>query len=363
MPGSQRVASDCRHGAGPFSRVDRGRIYFPVTERGCSYLYAVDGEGNLERVISAPGSIDAFDVHDGKTAYIALRETVLQEVYVLEGQEERQLTHLNERALADRVISIPEPFTFETEDGTGINAWLMKPAGFAAGKQVPGILYVHGGPKAASGSLYYHELQILAGKGYAVFFCNPRGSAGCGDAFGDLRGMYGTVDYDDLMAFVDHVLETFPFVDPERLGVMGHSYGGFMTNWIIGHTDRFRAACSHGSISNWHSFFCGTDLGYYFTPDQIGATPWEDDGKKLWWHSPLRYAHRAKTPTLFINSDKDYMCWPAEGIQMFSALRYHGVESRLILFHGENHDLSETGRPLNRLGKLREVMAWFDQHL
>jgi acylaminoacyl-peptidase len=172
------------------------------------------------------------------------------------------------------------------------------------------------------------------------------------------------VDYEDLMSVVDHALGEFPFIDPARLGVTGGSYGGFMTNWIIGHTDRFRAACSQRSISNWISKFCTTDIGYYFNKDQLGKTPWEENGNdRLWWHSPLRYADRAVTPTLFIHSEEDYRCWLAEGLQMFTALRYHGVDSRLVLFHGENHELSRSGKPLHRIRRLQEILNWFEKHL
>jgi dipeptidyl aminopeptidase/acylaminoacyl peptidase len=145
---------------------------------------------------------------------------------------------------------------------------------------------------------------------------------------------------------------------------MGGSYGGFMVNWIIGHTDRFRAACSQRSISNWTSMFCVTDAGGFFTVDQVAGTPWDEDaGEKLWRQSPLRYANTATTPTLFLCCDEDYQCWMDEALQMFTALRYHDVESRLVLFRKESHNLSRTGKPRHRIRRLREILAWFDRHL
>jgi len=207
-------------------------------------------------------------------------------------------------------------------------------------------------------------MQMLAGKGYAILISNPHGSSGRGNAFADIRGEYGKVDYEDLMAAVDAALERFPFLDGDRLGVMGGSYGGYMTNWVIGHTDRFRAAVSQRSIANWIHKFCTTDIGYYFNADQLGADPWAEGGSdKLWWHSPLRYADRAKTPTLFIHSEQDYRCWLPEGIQMFTALKYHGVETRLVMFREENHELSRSGKPKHRVRRLEEIVAWFDRHL
>jgi dipeptidyl aminopeptidase/acylaminoacyl peptidase len=135
-----------------------------------------------------------------------------------------------------------------------------------------------------------------------------------------------------------------------------------MTNWIIGHTSRFKAAASQRSISNWISFAGTSDIGYLFAEDQIAASV-EDAPEKLWWHSPLRCARRAVTPTLFIHSDEDYRCWIAEGYQMFTALRKRGVDTRMCVFHGENHELSRSGKPQHRLRRLSEITAWFDQRL
>ncbi len=358
------VGSDCRYGSGPITQVDRGRLYLTITEGGNSYLDAVDPNGAVERVVDLPGAIDSFAVQGDTILYAGLRGDRLQEIYRYDKNGEHCLTDLNSDACVDRIVSHPEPFIVTSKDETRIEAWVMKPANYEDGKSYPTLLEVHGGPRGAYGSVFFHEMQVLTGAGYAVIYCNPHGSSGRGDEFADVRGKYGTIDYDDLMAVVDHALDAFPFVDRERLGVLGGSYGGFMTNWIIGHTDRFRAACSQRSIANWISKFCTTDIGYVFNKDQMGKTPWEEGGSdKLWWHSPLRYAHQAKTPTLFINSDEDYRCYMAEGLQMFTALRYHGVESRLVLFHGENHNLSRSGKPHHRLRRLREIVSWFDRYL
>lgn len=164
------------------------------------------------------------------------------------------------------------------------------------------------------------------------------------------------------MTFTDRVIEQCPFIDRNRMGVTGGSYGGFMTNWIIGHTQRFRAAVSQRSISNWISKFATTDIGYFFVPDQHLTNPW-DGVDKLWEHSPLKYADKVQTPTLFIHSEEDYRCWIPEGVQMFTALRYFGIESRLCWFRGENHELSRGGRPRSRIRRLEEITRWFKLHL
>lgn len=358
------VGGDVRHGGGPALAVDEGRIYVLVTERSRSFVISLDRSGQEAQATAPHGSVDAFDVHQGSVVAAELHPDRLQEIYLHRGGESRRLTDLNAEGLVGRAVALPEPFTVRTSDGTDLDAWLVRPVGFEPGKRYPAILTIHGGPRTVYGDVFFHEMQTLAGAGYALVYTNPRGSSGRGNGFADLRAKYGTVDYDDLMATVDEALRRYPFLDAERVGVMGGSYGGFMTNWIIGHTDRFRAAVSQRSIANWTSKFCTTDIGYLFNHDQMGADPWKEGGsEKLWWHSPLHYADRVKTPTLFIHSDEDYRCWLAEGLQMFTALRYHGVESRLVLFRGENHELSRSGKPKHRLRRLREIHAWFDRHL
>lgn len=164
------------------------------------------------------------------------------------------------------------------------------------------------------------------------------------------------------MKFTDAVLAAYPDIDQTRLGITGGSYGGFMTNWVIGHTDRFKAAASQRSISNWLSFEHMSDIAPEFCVDQVGASE-DDNPEKVWLHSPLKYVKNVKTPTLFLNSDEDYRCPVEEGMQMFHALMSHGVESRMVVFHGENHELSRSGRPKNRLSRLNEIQKWFDGHL
>ena len=173
---------------------------------------------------------------------------------------------------------------------------------------------------------------------------------------------YGEVDFRDLMEFTDEVLRRYPEIDADRMGVAGGSYGGFMTNWVIGHTDRFRCAVSQRSIANYVGDYLLSDIGYYYVPDQQLGTIWEHP-ERLWKASPLTYADRVKTPTLFIHADKDYRCTLANGLEMFAALKLHGVESKLCMFYGENHGLSREGKPSNRISRLSEILRWMDEHL
>ena len=357
------VGSDCRLGGGREWVAQDGKLYFVATIRNASQVFCLEENGDIRPVYTQEGSVDCIDVAGGTLYFIGMQDMKLQELYAWDeaAQERVQLTAFNEQALAGAYVALPEKLTF-TNDGIDLDGWVLRPKDFDPQKAYPAILDIHGGPKTVYGEVFYHEMQYWASQGWFVFFCNPRGGDGRGNQFADLRGKYGTIDYDDLMRFLDAALAAHPQIDAARLGVTGGSYGGFMTNWIIGHTRRFQAAASQRSIANWVSKFNTTDIGYYFNADQIGATPW-NDAEKLWWHSPIRYADKATTPTLFIHSDEDYRCWLAEGLQMFTALKYHGVEARLCLFHGENHELSRSGKPCHRVRRLEEITRWFDSHL
>lgn len=357
------VNSDCRFGRNRAIKIDGKYLYFVSTQWHDAQLFRIDLSGTIEQLTFETGSVDGFDVVNGQIFFVGLRNMKLQEIYELVGKQERQITQFNEWVQKEKYISKPERFTFTTKDETTtIEGWVMKPFNFEPGKKYPAILEIHGGPKTAYGEVFMHEMQLLASEGYAVIFCNPRGSDGRGNQFADIRGKYGTIDYEDIMQFVDEAIAKYEFIDENRIGVTGGSYGGFMTNWIIGHTDRFKAAVSQRSISNWISKFGTTDIGYFFVEDQQLATPWSDF-EKLWWHSPMKYADKAKTPTLFIHSDEDYRCWLVEAIQMFTSLKYHGVEAKLVIFKGENHELSRSGKPLHRLRRLKEIVGWFDKYL
>lgn len=354
------VGTDMRLTGGKSVLVKEGFMYFINTEVNSSYIYRIDKNGNLERLNEKSGSIDCIDISkDGKIYAVALKDSNLQDIYEISMEEENRISFHNDTT--EYSLSEIEEINF-TNDGIGFIGYVMKPVDYDPNKKYPGVLHVHGGPKTVFGKIFHHEMQFLANNGYFVFFTNPRGSDGRGKEFADIRGKYGEIDFDDLMKFTDSVIKSYPALDEEKLAIMGGSYGGFMTNWAIGHTNRFKAACSQRSISNMTSEFLLTDIGYYFIDDQISATPW-NNYEKLWYHSPLKYANKAQTPTLFIHSDEDYRCWIPEGIQMFSALKYHDVPARLVMFKGENHELSRSGKPMHRIRRLKEILEWFDNYL
>lgn len=356
------VGSDCRYGSSRTKMVDGDYLYFITTEKDSSYINRIDINGKIERVTFKDGSVDGYTIKKGRIVFVGLRDMKLQELYSLDGSKEIQITDFNEWVMKDKNVVKPEKISVETDPGVIIDGWVLKPVDYKEDKKYPAILDIHGGPKTVYGEVFFHEMQYWANEGYFVFFCNPRGSDGGGNSFADIRGKYGTIDYEDIMKFTDAVLEKYKNIDEKRVGVTGGSYGGFMTNWIIGHTDRFKAAASQRSISNWISMFGTSDIGFYFAEDQNGATPWSNQ-EKLWEHSPLKYADRVKTPTLFLHSEEDYRCWLVEGIQMFTALKYNGVEARMCMFRGENHELSRSGKPKHRIRRLTEITEWFNKYL
>jgi dipeptidyl aminopeptidase/acylaminoacyl peptidase len=378
------VNSDCRFAAGSPPRFHKGRLVFVSTEGETSGLRSFDPESGAIRDLYVPqGSIDAFDLRGEQALVVELRPDALQELYQLpietdaEAEAERpaaaaaagpvRLSSFNVANLVSKRFRTPEPLSVSREDGTEITGYVLSPpetasASSASGRR-PGILAIHGGPKTAYGSVFNHEMQVLAAEGYYVFFCNPRGSDGRGNAFADIRGRYGTVDYEDLMAFTDAVLQRYvDRIDDTRLGVMGGSYGGFMTNWIVGNTERFAAGVSQRSISSWLSMWGTSDIGFFFTEDQIAGDPWEGR-EALWRQSPLRLAPQVKTPVLLIHSRQDYRCWEVEAFQFFTAIRYHGGEAAIALFDGENHELSRSGKPKPRIRRLQEILDWFKVYL
>lgn len=354
------VGSDCRYGGGKSFRVKGNKLYFLTTVMHDAFLNTLDINGEERVLTKANGSVDTYAIAGDDIYFIGLRGLRLQELYLLKDEEGIQLTKFNENIIESKKLSIPEKFDI-VNDGIEIEGWVLKPTDYEEGKEYPAILDIHGGPKTVYGDVFYHEMQVWVNMGYFVFFCNPRGGDGRGNEFADIRGKYGTIDYDDLMKFTDEVLKAYP-IDRSRVGVTGGSYGGFMTNWIIGHTDRFACAASQRSIANWFSKFGTTDIGYYFNVDQNASSPWENP-EKLWWHSPMKYADKVKTPTLFIHSEEDYRCWLTEGIQMFTSLKYHGVPARLCMFRGENHELSRSGKPRHRVKRLEEMTNWFELYL
>lgn len=357
------VGSDCRYGSGEVIRQYGEMLYFITTLCNRSVIYAINAKGTIQAVYEAEGSVDDFDIMQGKIYFIGMQDMRLQELYTydLKTEQRKQVSMYNENVFKNKDIRPCVPCNFEN-DQTDLFGWVLEPRQYDPSKSYPAILDIHGGPKTVYGEVFYHEMQVWANAGYFVFFMNPRGGDGRGNTFADIRGKYGTIDYDDIMRFTDEVLAKYPAIDANRIGVTGGSYGGFMTNWIITHTNRFKAAAAQRSIANWISFVHTSDIGEIFGNDQQNGNTWRNV-EKLWWHSPLKYADKCVTPTLFIHSDEDYRCPYSEGLQMYAALCTHGVKTRLCMFKGENHELSRSGKPKHRVKRLEEITNWMDENL
>lgn len=341
-------------------------IYFTSTYEGDSPLYRVHKDGGeVEKGLGGKDhSVEAFSISDdGKIAYTVLETMRPIELWVWDGEEAKRLTHLNDEYVKETAIQGHEHFTFKSKAGHQVEGWIMTPPGFEKDAKIPLILHIHGGPRGAYGNSFLHEFQVLAAQGWAVLFINPYGSGGYWEDFqAGLPGHYFEQDYDDLMKAVEVVAERNEWVDGERLGVTGGSYGGVMTNWIITHTDIFASAVTLRSISNWYSFFGCSDIGWTFGKREIGGNPWNSE-EEFMSKSPIRYAENVKTPTMIIHSEQDYRCPMEQGEQLFVALKYLGVETEFIRFPEENHDLSRAGKPKHRRERLEHIIRWFKKYL
>lgn len=358
------VGCDLRYGGGnhnSFLELD-GSIIYVTTHGYQSNLFALQNDG-LIRQLTDFNAVDDFDISNGALIFTAHQKNDLANLYLLKGSNVEKLTNLNGELLNELDLAQPERVSVDNGEGLMLDGWILRPTDFDPNKKYPSILHIHGGPKTVFGETLFHEMQCWAAQGFIVYYCNPRGGDGRPNGFDDIRGHYGDWDYKDLMAFTDWVIEHEPAIDRTKMGVTGGSYGGYMTNWIVGQTDRFAAACAQRPISNWVSKFGSSDIGFYFVPDQHGGgTLWENLDQ--WWNdSPLKYACNVKTPLLLIQSIDDFRCELTQSTQMFTALKTRGVPCEMCLFIGENHELSRSGKPKERLARLREISTWFKRWL
>lgn len=354
------LITDMRAGHGVRLRWNEAgtRILFLATVPGASAIYSIEPDGaGLREEVGGEREIFDFDCEAGAIAYLAADPDGPGDLYV----GERRLTNLNPW-LAEREVSRPERMTFKAADGLDIEGWLLKPPGFDASRRWPLVMEIHGGPHGAYCTSFFHEFQVLAGAGFLVFFVNPRGSCGYGEEF--MRAVvrdWGGKDYGDLMTALDQLIERTGFVDTARMGVGGGSYGGYMTNWIVGQTERFAAAVSMRSISDLVTFRGNTDIPIWGEL-QWGPEPWSDPEFR-WSRSPLRYVEKVRTPLLLTHGEMDLRCPIDQAEAFFGALRLLRREVEMVRFPEESHDLSRSGRPDRRVERLRRIQDWFERHL
>jgi dipeptidyl aminopeptidase/acylaminoacyl peptidase len=346
---------------------DRDRILFVLEDRGNVHLYAVPADGSEapQLVVGDEQLVTGFDSVDGTVVHCASRATTLSDLYAAG----RQLTGIGTAFTQGRELGTPERFTAVSEDGTEVDAWILRPAGFQQGRRYPALLSIHGGPFSQYHTGFFDEFQVLAGAGYAVVWSNPRGSSGYGEAWGRaIRGPsngegpgWGTRDFEDLTAVVDAALERYDFVDPERLGVLGGSYGGFMTSWIVGHTDRFKAACSERAVNNLLSAHGSSDLFWAFA-GAFGSYAFDEP--ETWLdRSPSSYAKDMATPLLILHSEDDLRCSIEQAEHLFVTLRLLGKQVEFVRFPAESHELTRSGSPIHRVTRFEILLDWFDRFL
>nr|WP_255249780.1 S9 family peptidase [Bacillus sp. FJAT-45066] len=341
-------------------------IYFNATVGGDCQLFKVSVDGEVSSALSpAVASVTSYDVLSDDKAVLVLAtphstgDLVVQDLSEVENVV--KVTDWNEELYKEVHLSTPENIHYISTDGVDVEGWILKPFGYEEGKKYPMILQIHGGPATAYGNGLHHEMQLMAAKGYVVLYTNPRGSHGYGHEFVNaVIGDYGGMDYEDIMAGVDYALATFDYIDQEELFVTGGSYGGYMTNVIVTRTDRFKAAVTQRSICNWHSFYGTSDIGFFFTEWQHGKADLWEDYERLIKLSPLHYARNVKTPTLILHSEQDLRCPMEQAEQWYVSLKRLGVETKLVRFPDENHDLSRSGKPKHRLERLEHLIGWFE---
>ncbi|AIE84224.1 S9 family peptidase [Fimbriimonas ginsengisoli] len=371
--GTLSDTKDAGHGAVLEWKPDSTGLYVQVGHHGETQLGFVDVHGGVELLTEGHGHIGIGNVSsDGRRiGAIVGNATRLPEVAVIQAElgtgrlVPKVLTNLNGAFHDEIQLSEPEEVWLDSTDGVKVHAWVMKPIDYLEPRRYPAALQIHGGPHAQYGWAFFHEFQLLAAQGYVVVFSNPRGSKGYGEAFCKaIQGDWGNKDWEDVQT-VTRWMQHQPYIHPGQMAVMGGSYGGYMTNWVIGHTDDFRCAISDRCVSNMVSMAGNSDFPFnkngYFKGVAWGDL---DAIKELWRQSPIAYFENVKTPTLIIHSEGDLRCNVEQSEQVFTALQQQGIESRFVRYPSNtSHGMSRSGPPDLRLHRLGEMVSWLDKFL
>jgi dipeptidyl aminopeptidase/acylaminoacyl peptidase len=343
--------------AAPIWQADGAAIIVGMQDRGSVGVIQVQvADGTVLPLVHGKRSVTSYSVANTTMAFTAAEPHRPAEVYVRTALGERQVTALNAEWCATVELLEPEHFIVHS-DGGEIDAWVMRPAGFAPGQRYPTLVNIHGGPFAQYGWTFFDEFQVQTGAGYAVLFCNPRGSSGREDAFARaIIGCPGEPDSADVLAMLDGALQRYDFLDPERVGLIGGSYGGYLAGWIVGHTDRFVAAVPERGLYNRYSKDGTSDVWSGYT--YLRTHQWENP-ELYWRYSPIAYVQNIRTPLLLLHSEEDLRCPIEQAEQLFTALKQMRREVRFVRFPGENHELSRSGKPSHRVQRFDYILDWF----
>ncbi|CAA9558785.1 MAG: Acylamino-acid-releasing enzyme [uncultured Thermomicrobiales bacterium] len=371
------IGTDSRYGTPadrPLWTPDGGGLLCLISDRGDGPLIQIDAaNGEVTRVLDGPRQITNASLSaDGRRLALAISTaTNPADLFACDldasgaALVERRLTASNAALFAEVAISEHRKHRYTAADGQALDAWVLTPPDFDPARRYPLILEIHGGPQALYGESFYLEFQILAARGYVVLYTNPRGSDGYGQSFVNaLRHDWGGVDYRDVIAGLDWLIgEGSVGIDEGRLGVTGGSYGGYLTNWIIGQTERFRAAVSGRSTANRYSHYGHSDIGSFTGDWQFGGPPWENAAHYL-ERSPITYAPRVTTPLLLESQEQDLRCPIPQAEEFYTAIKkLRRANVQLIRFPGESHGMARGGKPAHRVERLTRIADWFDKYL
>ena len=359
-------------GGGGTPRLDAdGGVVFTAEDAGNVHLRRVGLDGGAGRLlVGGDRQVTGFDVAGGTTAATVADATSPPAVVVVDADgTERTLWAPD----VPFTTSAPRRFTATSPDGSEVEAWLVPPIGHDGATAAATLLHIHGGPFSQYGNRLFDEVQVAAGAGYTAIYANPRGSSGYGEAWGRaIRGRtasedpgsgWGAVDADDVLAVVDEAVRRFPeLVDPARLGVLGGSYGGYLTSWLVAHDDRFVAACSERALNNMVTFAHTSDIGSHFLPGYLGTDHLEDP-EELVRQSPTTYAGDIRTPMLLLHSEADLRCPIEQAEDLFTRLALLGREVELVRVPGEGHELTRSGAPAHRVARFELLLEFFGRHL
>ncbi|HEY6970045.1 MAG TPA: S9 family peptidase [Candidatus Angelobacter sp.] len=346
---------------------DGNSLFTNMERQGTTNLVRVDiSSGKVTEITHGNQAVERFRATNDGSKFVVQISTpaTIGDLFVVDhsGSQPTQITHVNDKLFSQLNLTPPEEIWYTSFDGKKIQAWIQKPPDFDPSKKYPLILDIHGGPHTAYGYVFDHEFQWMAAKGYVVLYPNPRGSTSYGQEFGNIiQYRYPGDDFRDLMLGVDELLKK-GYVDPRKLGVTGGSGGGLLTNWVVGHTDRFAAAVAQRDIASWAAWWYSADFTL-FQPSWFKAPPFQDPQDYV-NRSPITYIQNVKTPLMLILGEADFRTPPeAGGEEMFRALKFLKRPVIMIRFPGESHELSRSGQPWHRIERLQHIVGWFDKYL